>query len=646
MRLTTKFSAFAALITGLAIFVTLIGCSWSFYHTVQEKVNQRLGMVIVLIDNELMWRSPAQLSDRLESLMLPQEITHLSLSAGQRSIVDYAITPPYLAAGSYFRTRIYETSLMKHPGLTLSLSYRDPVDDYFRSMLTTVPLSLGIGFMVVMIFISARWIRRQFAGLELMERRAARVLNGERDKAVIGTLQEWPPKISGALNMLLTELQHAGEQRSRMDTLIRSYAAQDAQTGLHNRLFFDNQLATLLEDHEQVGAHGAVMMIRLPDFDILRESWGRSAVEEYLFTLVNLLSTFVLRYPGALLARYFRSDFAVLLPHSSLKEAEGIANQLLKSVDSLPTTHMLDRHDMLHIGICVWRSGQSVEQVMEHAEEAARNAVLQGSNGWAVFDDTLQEKGRGNVKWRTMLEEMLRRGGPRLYQKPAVMRNGRVHHREIMCRIFDGEQEVVSAEYMPLVQQFGLAEQYDRLMVSRVIALLQYWPEETLAIPITVESLIRQPFQRWLRDTLMQCEKSIRQRILFELAEADVCQHIGRLQSTVRLIKVLGARVAVTQAGLTVVSTSYIHILDVELVKLHPGLVRNIDKRTENQLFVESLVAACSGSRAQVFATGTRTRGEWQTLIEKGVAGAHGDFFVGSRPLDSNVKKYSQRYPV
>jgi len=81
-------------------------------------------------------------------------------------------------------------------------------------------------------------------------------------------------------------------------------------------------------------------MIRLPDFDILRESWGRSAVEEYLFTLVNLLSTFVLRYPGALLARYFRSDFAVLLPHSSLKEAEGIANQLLKSVDSLPTTHM------------------------------------------------------------------------------------------------------------------------------------------------------------------------------------------------------------------------------------------------------------------------------------------------------------------
>ncbi|KAI3491397.1 hypothetical protein L1887_44013 [Cichorium endivia] len=32
---------------------------------------------------------------------------------------------------------------------------------------------------------------------------------------------------------------------------------------------------------------------------------------------------------------------------------------------------------------------------------------------------------------------MLSRGGPRIYQKPAVMKNGNVHHRELMCRIFD-----------------------------------------------------------------------------------------------------------------------------------------------------------------------------------------------------------------
>lgn len=38
------------------------------------------------------------------------------------------------------------------------------------------------------------------------------------------------------------------------------------------------------------------MMIRLPDFDLLRDTWGQRAAEENLFTLINLLSTFIMRY--------------------------------------------------------------------------------------------------------------------------------------------------------------------------------------------------------------------------------------------------------------------------------------------------------------------------------------------------------------
>ena len=146
--------------------------------------------------------------------------------------------------------------------------------------------------MVLVIFFSVRWIRRQLAGQELLEVRAARILNGERGPQVRGSVHEWPASTSSALDMLLSELQFASDQRSRMDTLIRSYAAQDSKTGLNNRLFFDNQLATLLEDQEKVGSHGIVMLIRLPEFDLLRDNWGRAAAEEHYFTLINLLSTF------------------------------------------------------------------------------------------------------------------------------------------------------------------------------------------------------------------------------------------------------------------------------------------------------------------------------------------------------------------
>lgn len=646
MRLTTKFSAFVTLLTGLTIFVTLIGCSLSFYNAIQYKMSHRVQAVATAIDTHLVSRDYNALSPHINELMMSADIVRLDLRQGEKTIFTQTRASSYRPVGTSNMFRELSVPLLKHPGMTMDLVYQDPMGNYFHSLMTTAPLTLAIGFIILMLFLAVRWLQRQLSGQELLEVRSTRILNGERGLNVRGSVYEWPARTSSALDMLLSEIQSAQEQRSRLDTLIRSYAAQDTKTGLSNRLFFDNQLATLLDDQEKVGAHGVVMMIRLPDFNLLRDSWGRNLAEEELFSLINLLSTFILRFPGALLARYHRSDFAVLLPHRTLKEAESVAGQLLKAVDALPTNKMLDRDDMFHIGICAWRSGQSTEQVMEHAEAATRNAVLQGGNSWAVYDDTLPEKGRGNVRWRTLIEQMLSRGGPRIYQKPAVTREGRVHHRELMCRIFDGHEEVSSAEYMPMVLQFGLSEEYDRLQISRVIPLLGYWPEENLAIQVTVESLIRPRFQRWLRDTLMQCEKSQRKRIIIELAEADVGQHISRLQPVIRLVNALGVRVAVTQAGLTLVSTSWIKELNVELLKLHPGLVRNIEKRTENQLLVQSLVEACSGTHTQVYATGVRSRGEWQTLTARGVAGGQGDFFASSQPLDTNVKKYSQRYSV
>jgi len=646
MRLSTKFSAFISLLTGMTIFVIFIGCSLSFYNAIQGKLANRVHSVASVIDARLVSTPFSELSRELDELMAPVDITRVEIKQGDHLLLSHTGQTYYRQAGSPPQTLELTVPSLKNPGMTISLVYQDPMTSYFRSMLTTAPLTLAVFFVVVLIFLAVRWLRRQLSGQELLESRSARILNGERGAQVRGSVYEWPSRTSSALDVLLSEIQFASDQRSRIDTLIRSYAAQDNKTGLNNRLFFDNQLGTLLEDQENVGTHGVVMIVRLPDFDLLKDNWGRAVAEEHLFTLINMLSTFIMRYPGALLARYHRSDYAVLLPHRTLKESESIAGLLLKSVDALPPSKMLDREDMVHIGICAWRGGQSTEQVMEHAEAATRNAVLQGANGWAVYDDSLPEKGRGNVRWRTLIEQMLTRGGPRIYQKPAVLTSGQVHHRELLCRIFDGNEEVVSAEYLPMVLQFGLSEEYDRQQISRLMPFLSFWPEEHLALQITVESLIRPRFQRWLRDVLMQCEKSQRKRIIFELAEADVCQHISRLQPVVRLINALGARVAVTQAGLTLVSTSWIKALEVELLKLHPGLVRNIEKRTENQLLVQSLVEACKGTQTRVFATGVRSRTEWQTLTERGVTGGQGDFFAASQPLDSNVKKYSQRYSV
>ncbi|QZY95236.1 RNase E specificity factor CsrD [Pantoea dispersa] len=648
MRLTTKFSAFITLLSLLAMLLMLVGCAFSFIWLSQQRVENRVQTLATEVDKALASQSPQELTQWLTRLMPVINAEQLELHHDDTVLFRLARHENPMLEDEPNRFIQLDMPLVHAPGMALRVVVLDPAKTWFRSFTgayTLIILLTVVAIMSALLVMTHRWLNRRWQHMERLEARAERILAGERAPRS-DTIAEWPPKASRAIDLLLGDLQEAGEQRLRIDTLIRTFAAQDSRTGLNNRLFFDNQLATLLEDQEDVGTHGVVMMVRLPDLDTLHETLGPTLVDEYLFDLVNMLSTFVLRYPGALLARYFRSDFAVLLPHRTLKEANSIADQLINAVDSLPPMRMVDRDDLIHIGISAWRSGESVSQVMENVELATRRAALQGGNNWSVGEGNTLEMGRGSVRWRTLLENTVNRGGPRLYQKPAVLLDGKVHHREMLARVFDGDKEVVSAEFMPLVLQLGMADSWDRQLVMRIAALSEVWPDETLALPVNIDSLLQRPFQRWLQKLLLQCSKSQRKRFLFELAEADVCQHINRLVPVFRMLTAFGCRIAVDQAGLTVVSSAYIKQFPIELIKLDPGLIRNIERRTENQLFVQILLEVCKSTPTKVFAAGVRTRAEWQTLAGLGVAGGQGDFFAPSLPVNSNVKKHSQRYRI
>jgi len=649
MRLTTKLSAFITFLSLLAMSLMLAGCAFSFFWFSHQRVEHRAQVLATEVDQAMFTETPAELHNWLTRMMPIMNAEQISLHNGRQTFLTLSRHENQMLEDEPNRFFQVDVPLMHQTGLQLRVVTLDPAKTWLRSITGTY--TLGILFTIILVMSLAllmmhRWLSRQWRGMEHLEVRAEAIIEGERAVIPKRGVDEWPPGASRAIDVLLADLQEAGEQRLRIDTLIRTFAAQDGRTGLNNRLFFDNQLATLLEDQEDVGTHGVVMMVRLPDLDTLKDSLEPGLVEEYLFNFVNMLSTFVLRYPGALLARYFRSDFAVLLPHRSLKEANSIADQLINAVDSLPPMRMVNRDDLIHIGISAWHSGQTVPQVMDNAEMATRRAALLGGNNWTNGAGNPQDAGRGSVRWRTLLENTLSRGGPRLYHKPAVNIEGKVQHRVMLTRIFDGDKEVLAAEYMPLVQQLGMADAWDRQLMTRIAALSELWPEETLVIPITINALLHRSFVLWLQNMLLQCPKSQRKRFLFELAEGDVCQHINRLAPVFRALKAFGCRVAVNQAGLTVVSSAYIRQLPLELIKLDAGLVRNIERRTENQLFVQSLLEVCKCTGIQVFATGVRTKAEWQTLVALGVAGGQGDFFAPSLPVNSNVKKYSQRYRI
>lgn len=638
MRLLVRLSAMVALLCSLVMFLMLAGSALSFFYLSEHRTDRQMASMGAALDEALSTQSPCDLARWLPFALQSGGISELDIRRGD--IVLHHFIP---AGGGnnghpssdYSRRML---TLPHHPELEIRLTYPAELLSEVRSLAVTAPVSVAIVLMVIALLSGLRWLRGQIKPQEVLEYRAQRIMRGDRESPSVNPGE--PPSLTGsAIDRLLSDLAQAREQRSRVDILIRAFAARDAQTGLSNRLFFDNQLAFQLEGNQENGTHGVVMMLRPPE--AASQDLDEQHAAELLQSLIHLISAFVRRYPDALLARYFHRDLAVLLPHCSLKAAESLAAQLLAALNTLPYAPGRSHDDMLHIGISVYRQEQTAVEVMESVEQATREAALQGGNAWSVYDKRVPEQVRGNVKWRSLLERTLARAGPLLFTRGVYRRDGSLDHFEVINRIPEGGQVLAAAEFLPMLHRLGLLESYDRQQLTRIIPLFGRLPGRILAVSLSVNSLLKKEFRLWLRNTLMQCEKAQRRQIMFELVEADLCQHLVRLRPVLRLLDALGCRLNVVQAGLTVVSTAYITSVPVAIIKLNPGLTRDIDRRAENRLFIQSLPEACVGTSTQVFATGVRTQKEWQTLMDNAVAGGQGDFFAPAEPIKEMLKKYS-----
>lgn len=155
MRLTTKFSAFVTLLTSLTIFVTLIGASLSFYNGIQLKMTNRVQAVATMLDNRLVSMSFDQIEPQMDELMTPIDATRVDFQLNGKSVYSHSRTDNYRPLGSSNQFRDITVPSLKQPGMAIHLVYLDPMASYFRSLHITAPLSIAIGFMVLIIFFRA-----------------------------------------------------------------------------------------------------------------------------------------------------------------------------------------------------------------------------------------------------------------------------------------------------------------------------------------------------------------------------------------------------------------------------------------------------------------------------------------------------------
>ena len=166
--------------------------------------------------------------------------------------------------------------------------------------------------------------------------------------------------------------------------LLRQWVYLDGLTGVHNRRYFEERLATEWARAVRNGQALSAVLIDVDFFKRYNDHYGHQAGDDCLRRVAACLRA-GLKRPADLVARYGGEEFVCLLPDTPLDGALALARQLGQDVQALAIEHArsdVSRHITVSLGVCsgVARAGSAAAELVRQADAQLYGAKSGGRN--------------------------------------------------------------------------------------------------------------------------------------------------------------------------------------------------------------------------------------------------------------------------
>jgi len=635
MKFTDKFTFITTTVALSCIALILVGGLFSLRSLSLKFHHNRIDGVVQVIERQLDQLGVTKEFDAwLPDLLDASGIVRLQVKRKNTILFqNYYETRGFFPSNLLLR---FEYKLEHHPNISLIIHTRQPYEEINFSLAPMIGLGGAIIFSLLLLTFSIYWIKKQFRGAELLEKRAKYILQNN-PTARFADVDEWPKLASKALDMLNQKLDESKKERSHFDAHIRGEAFLDATTGIGNLLAFENQLDATAVDG--VILSSALLQIKFSDLELIQDNYGKAKRHAFLLQITELLADFVSRYEDPFYGRMAKSEFVLIIPQMSYEETKVAAKQLTKLLLQLQLPEVISMDDFFHIGVVNFYCGEKTLVIMDELNRASRVAKHQKVNGWFLADQEVEQSSllKGTVRWRTLLEEILEKDSLLLYRQRLMLSDCMTElYSELWPRIIGSDNEVIAAGvFLPMAEKCGLQKRFDLLMLEKTLALLVLRGEKCPPIAINLSSGILKDKVRmqWLIYELMQQSRILRHNLVIEVSEHLLVDNYFSLRRILITLQKLGCKIAIDNVGKSIVNTSYIIDFSVDYLKLHPGLVRDINLRKTNQTALQSLMASCLNSPAKVIAVGVENNDEWKCLLKLGIFAGQGSLFSPTQPM-------------
>jgi EAL domain-containing protein (putative c-di-GMP-specific phosphodiesterase class I) len=299
----------------------------------------------------------------------------------------------------------------------------------------------------------------------------------------------------------------------------------------------------------------------------------------------------------------FRSEFAIIAPGADQGGAQVLAERIVKALSSLSFEFDGQRFGLTSsLGIAlIPEHGQSVEELVSHADAAMYQAKRSGKNCWRLYRPDLDESSLvlGQLAWNEKIQAAIHQDRLVLhFQGVHVTATREVSHYEALVRMIDPDNPgelLLPGSFIPAAERTGRIVDIDRWVIRAAIRKLAASPElPALAVNVSARSFDDPTLAGVIRALLEEFHVQPR-RLIIELTETAALANIGESERFIDDLRKLGCTVCLDDFGVGFSSFAYLKHLSADVLKIDGMFIRHLVNNREDQVFVRAIVEVARG---------------------------------------------------
>ena len=163
---------------------------------------------------------------------------------------------------------------------------------------------------------------------------------------------------------------------------VRVQASTDPLTGLTNRATFFELLESSVKEHTAETPPMCVVMLDIDHFKRVNDTYGHLVGDKVIQFVANTLKKSLKGQDTP--ARYGGEEFSLLLPNTSLENAEALCNQIRERIAGTNLVRTGSKESLGKItvsaGVAEFMPGEEVMEILQRADEALYHSKENGRN--------------------------------------------------------------------------------------------------------------------------------------------------------------------------------------------------------------------------------------------------------------------------